>query len=285
MGLKNIFQSTIQSLSVFGKDAIDVTSRTLRKPVDYIAEKSNFFGWISEYLPTEKIKSQWDDIHTSFASVFDKVFEEDDINLDEQDIPCAYIADRVYLDPFTRPRHIFGFELEEKFNEFEYALYVNHEKKTWIIGYRGTEVTAIKDYISDLNILLGTQAWNERFSHSVHVYEEAKKIYPEYHSIVTGHSLGGTIAYFIAKKFLPDRCVGFNPGSSANPTFAALIADTQAQADRTRRVFTYHIAWDPISTLSFIGYTRSFRKRNLNAMGLHTITNFCARGDVSKDVY
>gem|GEM_PF-3435253 len=188
-----------------------MTSRTLRKPVNYLAEKSNFFSGVMEYLPTENIKNQRDGIHQSFAGVFDKVFEEDDLNLDPQDIPCAYISDRVYLNPFERPRHIFGFELVEKFNEFEYALYVNHEKKTWIIGYRGTEITAIKDYISDLNILLGTHAWNERFSASVKIYEEAKKSFPGYHSIVTGHSLGGTIAYFIAKKFLPDRCVGFNP--------------------------------------------------------------------------
>lgn len=266
MGFTSALKSAFSAIGVFSKDALGVASRTLRKPVDYIAEKSNFFGGVMEYLPTDTIKKQWDSIHTSFSGVFDKVFEEDDLNLDPQDIPCAYISDRVYLNPFERPRHIFGFELDEKFNEFEYALYVNHAKKTWIIGYRGTEVTAVKDYISDLNILLGTQSWNERFNASVHVYEEAKKMYPDYHSVVTGHSLGGTIAYFIAKKFLPDRCVGFNPGSSANPTFAQLIADTQMQADRTRRVFTYRISGDPISTLSVIGYTRSFRKRNLNPL-------------------
>ena len=138
-----------------------------------------------EYIPTESIKNQWNNIHSSFSSVFDKVFEEDDLNLDPQDIPCAYISERVYLNPFERPRHVFGFELDEKFNEFEFALYVNHEKKTRIIGYRGTEVTAIKDYISDLNILLGTQAWNDRFGASVHVYEEARKMYPDYKSWVT----------------------------------------------------------------------------------------------------
>lgn len=238
-----------------------------------------------EYLPTDSIRQQWEGIHSSFAGVFDKVFEEDDLNLDIQDVPCAYIADRVYLNPFERPRHVFGFELDEKFNEFEYALYVNHKKKKWIIGYRGTEVTAVKDYISDLHIVLGTQSWNQRFSASEHVYKQAKKLFPDYHSIVTGHSLGGTIAYFIAKKFLPDRCVAFNPGSSANPTFAQLIADTQVQADWTRRVFTYRIAGDPISTLSVIGYTRTFRKRHLNPLALHAIGNFCSLPDVSKDVY
>ncbi len=273
------------AIGVFGKDAIDVASKTIRKPVDYVTQKSNFFGGIAEYIPTQSIQNQWNSIHTSFSSVYDKVFEEDNINLDPQDLPYAYMSDRVYFNPFERPRHIFGYELDEKCNEFEYALYVNHAIKTWAIAYRGTEVTAIKDYISDLNILLGTQSWNDRFNSSVKVYEEAKKMYPDYHSVVTGHSLGGTIAYFIAKKFKPDRCVGFNAGSSANPTFAALIADTQTQSDWTRHVFSYHISGDPISTLSFIGYTRSFRKRHLNPLGLHGIANFCTLPDVSKDVF
>ena len=262
-----------------------MTSETLKKPVKYITEENNFTSGVSSYIPTDSIKNGWDTVQTSVSGAYDKMFVEDEINLDPQDIPCAYISDRVYFNPFERPRHIFGFELEEKFNEFEYALYVNHEKKTWIIGYRGTEVTAVKDYISDVNILLGTQAWNDRFNGSVKVYEDAKKMYPDYHSVVTGHSLGGTIAYFIAKKFIPDRCVGFNPGSSANPTFAQLIADTQAEAPWTRHVFTYHISGDPISSLSFIGYSRSFRKRNLNPMGLHAIANFCTLADVTKDVF
>lgn len=285
MWFTSALKTAWSAIGVFGKDAIDVIGRTVKKPVAYLSEKSGFFGGIMEYLPTESIKNEWDSIHTSFSGVFDKVFEEDSINLDPQDIACAYISDRVYLNPFERPRHIFGYELDEKFNEFEYALYVNHTTKTWIIGYRGTEVTAVKDYISDLHIALGTQSWNERFEGSVKIYEDATKAYPDYHKVITGHSLWGTIAYFIAKRFNPDRCVGFNPGSSANPTFAQLIADTQTQADRTRHVFTYHIAGDPISSLSYIGYSRAFRKRNLNPLGLHGISNFCTIADVTKDVY
>lgn len=285
MSFGTTLKSAWGAIGTFGKDAMSIVGRTLQKPVQFLAEKSNFFSWIMEYLPTESIKNQWEWIHSTFSGVFDKVFEEDDLNLDPQDIPCAYISDRTYLNPFERPRHIFGYELDEKFNDFEYALYVNHAEKKRIIGYRGTEITAVKDYISDLHILLGTQSWNARFDASVHVYDEAKKMYPDYHSIVTGHSLGGTIAYFIAKRFMPDRCVVFNPGSSANPTFAQLIADTQIQAEWTRRVFTYRIARDPISTLSVIGYTRTFRKRNLNPLAMHSVANFCALPDVSKDVY
>lgn len=261
------------------------SAKAIVKPVQKLSEESNFFGGMMDYLPTEKIQTQWNVIGAKFSEVFNKVFEEDDLNLDPQDVACAYIADRVYLNPFERPRHIFGYELDEKFNEFEYALYVNQEKKTWILGYRGTEVTAIKDYISDLNILLGTQSWNTRFGLSVKVYEDAKKSYPGYHCRVTGHSLGGTISYFIAKRFQPDRCVVFNAGSSANPTFAALIADTQLQSDRTRRVFTYRIAGDPISTLSVIGYTRTFRKRNLNPLALHGVANFCTLPNTTKDIF
>lgn len=204
------------------------------------------------YFSKEYMNKQWTTVKNGFSSAFNKVFDEDAINLDPQDVPCAYISDRIYLNPFERPRHIFGYELDEKYNDIESALYVNHTTKTWILGYRGTEITELKDYMSDLHILFGTQAWNTRFNASVQSYENAKKAYPDYHSIITGHSLGGTIAYFIAQKFNPDRCVAFNPGSSANPTFAQLIADTQRQKPWTRHVFTYRMSRDPISSLSVI---------------------------------
>jgi len=250
-----------------------------------MSNTSGFFSGIIDYVPVEKVKKGRGNMSTKVKGAYDKTMVDEDVNLDPQDIPCAYISDRVYLDPFSRPRHIFGFTLDEKYNEFEFALYVNAEKKIRILGYRGTEVTEVKDYVSDLHIVFGTQSWNDRFNSSVKVYEDAKKAYPDYQGRVTGHSLGGTIAYFITKKFQPDRCVVFNPGSSANPTFVSLITESKMQAGWTRRVFTYRIAGDAISTLSVIGHTRTFRKRNFNPVGLHAISNFCTIENVTKDVF
>ena len=69
MGFTSALKSAFSAIGVFSKDALGVASRTLRKPVDYIAEKSNFFGGVMEYLPTETIKKQRDSIHTSFSGV------------------------------------------------------------------------------------------------------------------------------------------------------------------------------------------------------------------------
>jgi len=52
------------------------------------------------------------------------------------------------------------------------------------------------------------------------------------------------------------------------------MKDTQFQADWTKRVFTYRILGDVVSTLSVIGYTRTFRKASVNPKELHAAANF-----------
>jgi hypothetical protein len=68
----------------------------------------------------------------------------------------------------------------------------------------------------------------------------------------------------IAQSKNPDRTVVFNPGASLNPTFLLMFKDTQFGAAWTKRVFTYRILGDIVSTLSVIGYTRTFRKASVN---------------------
>jgi hypothetical protein len=52
------------------------------------------------------------------------------------------------------------------------------------------------------------------------------------------------------------------------------MKDTQYQADWTKRVFTYRILGDIVSTLSVIWYTRTFRKASVNPKELHAAVNF-----------
>ncbi len=78
----------------------------------------------------------------------------------------------------------------------------------------------------------------------------------------------------LAKDKNPDRTVVFNPGSSANPAFVLMMKDTQLQEPWTKHVFTYRMLGDIVSTLSVIGYTRTFRKASLNPAQLHAVKNF-----------
>ncbi len=210
----------------------------------------------------------------AFKWLFDSIQEEDIISIDPADVPCGIIANICYEDPFSRPRTIGAYTLIEKYNSIEYCLYRDTEKQKYILWYRGTEVKEAKDYISDINIVIGTQAFNDRFQDSLTVYETIAAEYPDDIKIITWHSLGGTICYMIAQLKEPDRTVVFNPWSSANPTFLMMMKDTQFGAPWTKHVFTYRILGDIVSTLSVIWYTRTFRKASVNPWDLHAISNF-----------
>ena len=209
-----------------------------------------------------------------FGHLMAKVTEEDVMSLPQIDKDAAFVAYHVYDDPFDRPRTYHDYTLLEQYNSIEYCVYHNTTTHQLIIGYRGTEKTEMKDYISDVNIVLGTQAFNERFQNSIKIYDEIVKTYPKEIITITWHSMWGTICYMIAQAKNPDHTAVFNPGSSLNPTFLMMFKDTQFGAGRTKRVFTYRIIGDVVSSLSTIWYTRTFHKGSVNPVELHTISNF-----------
>ncbi len=221
-----------------------------------------------------QVMNSFNEVKGHFGDLFGSLTEEDSINLPEEDVPCAYITNIVYDDPFSRPRTIGTYALVEKYNSIEYCLYRDATKKKFILWYRWTEISEAKDYISDVNIIIGTHAFNERFQDSINIYDTIAKEYPDDIKVLTGHSLGGTICYMLAKDKNPDRTVVFNPGSSANPAFVLMMKDTQLQEPWTKHVFTYRMLGDIVSTLSVIGYTRTFRKASLNPAQLHAVKNF-----------
>ena len=247
---------------------IDSVLQYVPKPITETTEK------IISKNTAEQIGESLHDIKSRFSELFWALQEEDTINLAQEDIPCAIITNISYDNPFSRPKKVQSYELIEEYNSIEYCLYRDKKKKKFIIGFRGTEFTEIKDYLSDMNIFLGTHEFNERFQSSVDIYDKICSVYPDDIRVITWHSLGWTICYLIAQKKDPDRTVVFNPGSSANPTFVLMMKDTQFQAPWTKRVFTYRIRGDIVSTLSVIGYTRTFHKASVNPKELHAAVNF-----------
>ena len=222
----------------------------------------------------EQITSSIHEVKEHFSELFSNIKEEDTINIATEDIPCAIISNIVYDDPFSRPKKIDIYELIEDHNSIEYCLYRDIKKWKLILWYRGTEFTELSDYISDINIILWTHEFNDRFQTSMWIYEKVCATYPDDIKVITWHSLGWSICYMIAQKKDPDRTVVFNAWSSPNPTFVIMMKDTQFQADWTKRVFTYRILGDVVSTLSVIGYTRTFRKASVNPKELHAAANF-----------
>lgn len=251
---------------------VDSVLQYLPQPVQETLEK------IPEKIFSPQTKEQllewFSYAQKSFSSLFASIKEEDTISIDPADIPCGIIANICYDDPFIRPRTIGTYTLVEEYNSIEYCLYRDSTKQKYILWYRWTEIKEARDYISDINIVIGTQAFNDRFQESLAIYDKIATSYPEDIKVITGHSLGGTICYMIAQLKEPDRTVAFNPWSSANPTFLMMMKDTQFGAPWTKHVFTYRILGDIVSTLSVIWYTRTFRKASVNPWELHAISNF-----------
>jgi hypothetical protein len=78
----------------------------------------------------------------------------------------------------------------------------------------------------------------------------------------------------VTKHRKADRCIVFNPGSSPTKSFLSMMQDTLFKQERTKKITTYKIFGDAISTLSFIGNVKIFFLKTLDPLKLHTINSF-----------
>jgi len=201
-----------------------------------------------------------------------KKFEENPIQMHDDKI--ARIAQESYLPPHQRQKIIGDRKLDEDFNEGIHAVYAHLDEKRILISYRGSDFADIKDIVSDIQIILGMNAVDVRIKISLDFYDQVTMKYPNYEKWLTGHSLGGTISYIVTKHRKIDRCIVFNPGSSPTKTFLSMMQDTLLNKARTKKVTTYKIFGDAVSTLSFIGNVKTFFLKTVDPTKLHTIDSF-----------
>lgn len=82
-----------------------------------------------------------------------------------------------------------------------------------VISYRGTDITNMSDLEADAAIALGWNHMSGRFWEADRTYQAAVKKYGAENVEVTGHSLGGAEALYVARKYGAGGTV-FNPGES-----------------------------------------------------------------------
>ena len=129
-------------------------------------------------------------------------------------------------------------------------------KQNMIISYRGT--AGLNDIGSDINIVKGNVENDERFKNDLETATKYKDIFK---LILTGHSLGGSIAKFVSDKLSMPAYL-YNPGAGLN----------YFKSMKNSLVKIYKIIGDPISYLSNDTNTYLINgKPNLNP---HTIDNF-----------
>ena len=142
----------------------------------------------------------------------------------------------------------------------------NGELETvYIIAFRGTKPMEIADLRADINIIFNKQDEDLRFDRCRAQVESFCSIpkYKKSRIVLTGHSLGGTIAMYVASELnLP--CIVFNPGSSVN--FETKINPKMAVIHKCFE--------DPISTFSGFSGTTFIYKTGKENMDAHSLNNF-----------
>ncbi len=91
--------------------------------------------------------------------------------------------------------------------------YVILTDKEIIVSFRGS-VSAEDWLVSDVAIVANIQKIAPRFIREKKAVLEVRQKYPDKKIVLTGHSLGGTIALTIAHEFPWVQAVAFNPGTS-----------------------------------------------------------------------
>ena len=168
------------------------------------------------------------------------------------------------------------------------------------LGAIATMFEPMSDLVSDLNVFQGTQADTDRFTASAALIDLISAKYSSYNLILTGHSLGGSIAVHLLQKAIAESKfasvsligVVFNPGRGAD---AQYFFDVMSEIDKPNpkawhsRLTTHHVggesSWpyddDPVSVLS-MGLGKVFLYEGPGVptyIDAHSSTNF-----VTKDV-
>ena len=103
------------------------------------------------------------------------------------------------------PQNMGDYRLDTTLSNDEEKVYVNPITKQVTIAYRGTDWsdkrTRFKDLKSDLAILMGKEAHNDRFREAnAHFQKVYQKYGKEYQLDTTGHSLGGQLSKYVNDK-------------------------------------------------------------------------------------
>lgn len=143
-----------------------------------------------------------------------------------------------------------------------------------VIAYRGTKLnqdvsTLVSgDLSSDLLLAIGGEGYLNRFKDASSEFQRIRESYgsdKEY--ILTGHSLGGSIARYVhnANKNDVKESHLFNPGAGMSAIFDPSVYDN---------MYVYHVSGDAISVLANYNDSNVTSFDAKSGSGSHTVDNF-----------
>ena len=102
----------------------------------------------------------------------------------------------------------YGYKIDNDLSNDNQQVYYNPDKKKLLFNVTGTH--KVQDYITDARLAFGGIKNTDRFKQAENTLQKAKDKYKENKVVLTGHSLGGTIANYIKKP--DDELFALNSG-------------------------------------------------------------------------
>jgi hypothetical protein len=131
--------------------------------------------------------------------------------IDDDDVPYLRMAKMAYK---TDRSDVGDFKYEETISNKGLAVYEDENNSIICIAYRGTK--EMEDIKSDLHVLIDRLRQSDRFKRDYKITDHLIEYNRDSRFILTGHSLGGSIALELHKMYPETKCVVFNPGIGLN---------------------------------------------------------------------
>lgn len=169
-----------------------------------------------------------------------------------------------------------GYKLDVDMSDKYSKVYYN--KNEVVLTIRGT--ASLSDLLPDMALIQGILTSTSRYKNEANKLVKIMYKYKGSKFIVVGHSLGGSIATELAKKYKNVTAYVFNTGSS-HWTLAYSLADKLKCKINGKychkNIHSFRVLGDPVSLLSF-GNTTILP----NGVNVHGVANF--REKMAKDV-
>jgi len=100
---------------------------------------------------------------------------------------------------------------------YETKVFVRPGTNVAVVAFKGTDPKRVVDLYTDIRLATGHLGDTARIARSRQELAKIRKALPGYKLVLTGHSLGGSIAREISNESGVQRAVGFNTGYSVVP--------------------------------------------------------------------